>query len=193
MKKTGRVSAAGRAVQSAAVGQSGLGTEKIGSGSENVITVLIRTGSFVAARTHSPPAWCPIRWSTGTTHGPARTGARRGRHLLGVLVPVRRGARPCRAPGRGAAGVREDVHPRQSRGPVCRADRPRRIAVRELPPGADPPGADQRRVQPRSWPRRVNRQDLVMTAHLPGGEARSRRARTATRVRPAMLEDPSPR
>ena len=24
--------------------------------------------------THSPPAWCPIRWSTGTTRGPARTG-----------------------------------------------------------------------------------------------------------------------
>ena len=39
-------------------------------------------------------------------------------------------------------------------------------------PGADPPGADQRRVQPRPCPRRVNHQDLVMTAHLPGGEAR---------------------
>jgi pentatricopeptide repeat protein len=60
-------------------------------------------------------------------------------------------------------------------------------------PQADPPGADQRRVQPRPWPRRVNHQDLVMTAHLPGGEARSRKARTATRVRPAILEDPSPR
>jgi GH15 family glucan-1,4-alpha-glucosidase len=65
--------------------------------------------------------------------------------------------------------------------------------ARELPPGADPPGADQRRVQPRPWPRRVNHQDLVMTAHPPGGEARSRKARTATRVRPAILEDPSPR
>jgi GH15 family glucan-1,4-alpha-glucosidase len=32
------------------------------------------------------PAWCPIRRSAGTAHGPARTGARRGRHLLGVLV-----------------------------------------------------------------------------------------------------------
>jgi hypothetical protein len=73
------------------------------------------------------------------------------------------------------------------------ADRPRRTAARELPPGADPPGADQRRVQPRPWPRRVNHQDLVMTAHPPGGEARSRKARTATRVRPAILEDPSPR
>jgi hypothetical protein len=38
-------------VQSAAVGQSGLGTKKIGSGSENVIMVLIRAGSFVVART----------------------------------------------------------------------------------------------------------------------------------------------
>ena len=38
-------------MQSAAVGQSGLGTEKIGSGSENVITVLIRAGLFVVART----------------------------------------------------------------------------------------------------------------------------------------------
>jgi hypothetical protein len=36
----------------------------------------------------------------------------------------------------------------------------------------DPPGADQRRVQPRSCPGRVNRQDLVMTAHPPSGEAR---------------------
>jgi hypothetical protein len=33
-------------VQLAAVGQWGLGTEKIGSGSENAITVLIRAGSF---------------------------------------------------------------------------------------------------------------------------------------------------
>jgi len=40
-----------------------------------------------------------------------------------------------------------------------------------FPPGADPPGADQRRVQPRPCPRRVNHQDLVTTAHPPGGEA----------------------
>jgi hypothetical protein len=77
---------------------------------------------------------------------------------------------------------------------TLRYDRwPRRTAARKLPPGADPPDADQRRVQPRPWPRRVNRQDLVMTAHPPGGEAGSRKARTATRVRPAILEDPSPR
>jgi hypothetical protein len=38
-------------MQSAAVGQSGLRTKKIGSGSETVITVLIRAGSFVVART----------------------------------------------------------------------------------------------------------------------------------------------
>ena len=43
----------------------------------------------------------------------ARTGSRRGRHLLGVLVLVRRGARPRRPPGGGAAGVREDAHLRQ--------------------------------------------------------------------------------
>jgi hypothetical protein len=55
---------------------------------------------------------------------------------------------------------------------VCRADQPRRTTARELPSGADPPGADQRRVQPRPCPRRVNRQDLVMTGHPPGGEAR---------------------
>jgi len=41
-----------------------------------------------------------------------------------------------------------------------------------FPQGADPPGADQRRVQPRPCPWRVNHQDLVMTAHRPGGEAR---------------------
>jgi len=41
-----------------------------------------------------------------------------------------------------------------------------------FPSGADPPGADQRRGQPRPCPRRVNHQDRVMTAHLPGGEAR---------------------
>jgi hypothetical protein len=40
----------------------------------------------------------------------------------------------------------------------------------------------------------VNHQDLAMTAHLPAGEARFvAKARTATRVRPAILEDPSPR
>ena len=39
-------------------------------------------------------------------------------------------------------------------------------------PGTDPPGADQRRVQPRPRARRVNHQDLVTTAHPPGGEAR---------------------
>jgi hypothetical protein len=39
----------------------------------------------------------------------------------------------------------------------------------------------------------VNHRDRVMTVHLPGGEARSRKARTATRVRPVILEDPSPR
>ena len=33
-------------------------------------------------------------------------------------------------------------------------------------------GADQRRVQPRPCLRRVNHQDLVMTAHPPGGETR---------------------
>jgi hypothetical protein len=63
-------------------------------------------------------------------------GARRGRHVLGVLVLVCRGARPRRAPGRGAAGVREDAHLRQPPGPVRRADRPHRTAARELPPGA---------------------------------------------------------
>ena len=61
-------------------------------------------------------------------------GARRGRHLLGALVLVRRGARPRRAPRRGAAGVREDAHPRQPRRPVCRADRPRRTASKGTSP-----------------------------------------------------------
>src|SRR5580700_2931761 len=51
---------------------------------------------WLSTWTHSPPAWCPIRWSTGTTHGQPGRGARHGRHLLGVLVLVRRGARPRR-------------------------------------------------------------------------------------------------
>src|SRR5205814_9544166 len=58
-KKTGRVSAAGLAVQSAAVGQSGLGAAQTGFGSENVSTVLISAGSFVAART-APVAPCEV-------------------------------------------------------------------------------------------------------------------------------------
>jgi hypothetical protein len=55
MRKTGWVSAAGSAVQSALVGQSELGLAQILFGSENVSTVLYRVGSFVAART-APPA-----------------------------------------------------------------------------------------------------------------------------------------
>ena len=46
-------------MQSAAVGQSGLGAAQIGFGSENVKTVLIRAGSFVAART-APVAPCEV-------------------------------------------------------------------------------------------------------------------------------------
>ena len=39
----------------------------------------------------------------------------------------------------------------------------------------------------------VNHQDLVTTAHPPGGEARFvAKARTVTSVCPAILEDPSP-
>ena len=60
--------------------------------------------------------------------------ARPGRHLLGVLVLVRGGARPRRAPGGGAARVREDAHLRQPPGPVRRADQPHRGAARKLPP-----------------------------------------------------------
>ena len=132
----------------------------------------------VAVMHSYPPArmaWRRVTSSGLASSSPTRariSPTRRGRHLLGVLVLVRRGARPRRAPGRGAAGVREGAHLRQPRGPVCRADQPRRTAARELPSGADPPGADQRRVQPRPCPRRVNRQDLVMTDHPPGGEAR---------------------
>ena len=59
MKKAGRVSASGWAVQSAAVGQSGLGAAQTALGSENVITVLISAGSFVAART-APVAPCEV-------------------------------------------------------------------------------------------------------------------------------------
>ena len=58
-KKTGWVSAAGFAVQSAAVGQSGLGPDQTEFGSENVMTVLIRAGSLVAART-APVAPCEV-------------------------------------------------------------------------------------------------------------------------------------
>jgi hypothetical protein len=132
----------------------------------------------VAVMHSYPPArmaWRRVTSSGLASSSPARarlSPTRRGRHLLGVLVLVRRGTRRRRAPGRGAAGVREGAHLRQPRGPACRADQPRRTAARELPPGADPPGADQRRVQPRPCPRRVNRQDLAMTDHLPGGEAR---------------------
>ena len=60
-------------------------------------------------------------------------GPRRRRHLLGVLVLVRRGADARRAPGRGAAGVREDAHLRQPRGPVRRADQPHRGAAGNSP------------------------------------------------------------
>ena len=59
MKKTGRVSAAGSDVQSAAVGQSGLGPDQTEFGSENVMTALIRAGSLVAART-APVAPCEV-------------------------------------------------------------------------------------------------------------------------------------
>ena len=51
-------------MQSAAVGQSGLGAAQIEFGSENVMTVLIRAGSFVAART-APVA--PCDWPTAAT------------------------------------------------------------------------------------------------------------------------------
>jgi pentatricopeptide repeat protein len=63
-----------------------------------------------------------------------------------------------------------------------------------FPLGADPPGADQRRVQPRPCPRRVNRQDLVMTAHLPGGKARFvAKGSHGHEGAPGILEDPCPR
>jgi hypothetical protein len=82
-------------------------------------------------------------------------GARRGRHLLGVLVLVRRGARPCRAPRRGAAGVREDARLRQPiglhAGQIGRAGQQHGNfphALTRLAP-------IQRRVQPRPWPRRA--------------------------------------
>jgi len=55
-------------------------------------------------------------------------------------------AHPRRSPRGGATGVREDAHLRQPPGPVCRADQPHRGAARKLPPGTDPPRADQRCV-----------------------------------------------
>ena len=122
--------------------------------------------------TRSPPAWCPICWSTGTTRGPARPGVRRVRHLLGARSGTSR-----RSPAPGAWTRRGWRSRRCSPTPTTWACMPSRSAAPDkqqgnFPPGADPPGADRRRVQPRPCPRRVNRQDLVMTAHLPGGEAR---------------------
>jgi hypothetical protein len=83
--------------------------------------------------THSPPAWRPIRWSTGTTRGPARMGcaARKAPSRRARSGTSRRS--PAPGAGRGAAGVREDAHLRQPPGPVCRADQPHRTAARELP------------------------------------------------------------
>lgn len=87
-------------MQSAAVGQSGLETEKIGSGSENVITVLIRAESFVIARTAPVcPAACH-RWLALTLGQAGRyfrqvcggrgwPGSREG--IRGVALAVTRG------------------------------------------------------------------------------------------------------
>jgi hypothetical protein len=80
----------------------------------------------------TPPAWRPIRWSTGTTRGPAQTGcaARKAPSRRARSGTSRRS--PAPGAGRGAAGVREDAQLRQPPGPVCRADQRHRTA-RELP------------------------------------------------------------
>ena len=81
--------------------------------------------------------------------GLARRPARRRGHVLDLLVLVRRGAHARRAPGRGAAGVREDAHLRQPPRALLGGDRPDRRGARQLPAGVHPPRADQRRLQPR--------------------------------------------
>jgi glycosyl hydrolase family 15 len=79
---------------------------------------------------------------------PARRARRRGGDLLAVLLLVGGGARPGRAARRGAAGLREDAHLREPRRAVLGGDRADGRAARQLPPGLDAPGADQRRLQP---------------------------------------------
>ena len=88
--------------------------------------------------THSPPAWCPIRRSTGKTRGPARTGcaARKAPSRRARSGTSRRS--PAPGAGRGAAGVREDAQLRQPPGPVCRADQPHRDGAGSNPFTVDP-------------------------------------------------------
>src|SRR6516162_10874894 len=57
-------------------------------------------------------------------------------------------------PGRGPAAVRADAGLRQPRRAVRRADRTERRGPGQLPASLHPPGADQRRLQPRPGPRR---------------------------------------
>ena len=73
----------------------------------------------------------------------------RGGHVLDLLLLVRGGA-GARRPARSRAHrLREDADVRQPPGPLLRGDRPARRAARQLPAGVHPPGADQRRDEPR--------------------------------------------
>jgi hypothetical protein len=102
----------------------------------------------------------PIGARAGTS-GAARQPSPAWRHSL-------RAAGTCPRPDRPPVGRAQSLRPHG-----CMDIRLHPLTTtRELPPGADPSGADPRRVQPRPCPRRVNHQDLVMTAHPPGGEAR---------------------
>ncbi len=86
-----------------------------------------------------------------------------GGDVLDVHLLVRPGPGPIR-PGAGRADrLREDAHLRQSPRAVLRGDRPHRRAVGQLPPGLQPPRADQhgdvarRSARPgaaRAWRRR---------------------------------------
>ena len=74
--------------------------------------------------------------------------ARQRGHVLAVHVLVRGRAGPLRPDGRGLAGVPEDAHLRQPPRAVLRGDRADRRAAGQLPPGVQPPVADQRGHQP---------------------------------------------
>src|SRR2546428_713478 len=90
-----------------------------------------------------------------------------GRHVLDVLLLVRRVPLPDGGPAQGAVLLREDARVRQSPGVVRRGARPPGAAPRQLPAGVHTSGAHQRRLRfgPPALGRRP-RQVIVM-AHAP--------------------------
>ena len=73
-----------------------------------------------------------------------------------LVEALTRAGRTDPAPaGRRPAALRADARLRQPPRPVRRADRRQRRGPGQLPAGVHPPGADQRRLQPRPGPRRL--------------------------------------